>query len=164
MPKWLSRFDIGNSKMVILHLLVKFKCLAHLTTSRPGAFPNVKPHRPPFSAALPLGSKRTKLPMVFTCTRLCSSSLSSWCSFWVDCPSLSSSPSNSYLALRLVVGAVSSKPQAGGLISALWTSPCPNSSTLPLQHDRDIVLFIFVPTQPSTVPGTEQALRKYLLH
>lgn len=140
MPKWLSCFDIGNSKMVLLYLQAKFKCSAHFTISQPNAFPTVRPHCLAFAAALLLGSEKTKFPMPFT--RLCPASLPSWCSFWVECSSFFLSPSTSYLALRLVLGAVSSKPKAGGpYFSTLDISL---SSTLPegFQHDRDIVLLI----------------------
>lgn len=98
---------------------------------------------------------------------MCPASLSSGCSSQVECPAPSSSPSNSCLALRLVLGTVSSKRQAAGLTSAPWTSPHLHCDTWPVgfQHDRDTAdLFIFTSAPLSTVPGAEQAFRKYLLN
>lgn len=111
-PKWRSHFHIGNSKMVLLHLQGKFECLAQLST---WCLPTVKPHRLPFPA--------DHISVLFTLTRVCPASLSSWFTFQVECPSPSSSSINSSLVRRLVLVAVSANPQAVGLTSAPWTSP-----------------------------------------
>lgn len=70
-----------------------------------------------------------------------------------------SSPAHCCLALRPALGA-SSKPQAGCLSSAPWTSPYPPiSSRCP--HDRDSIFFIFASTSPCS---HGQAFRKCLLN
>lgn len=115
MPKWLSHFHIGNSKMMLLHPQTQLQMLSPvLTNSWSSAFPAVKSYDLPLPTSLTLKSKRTKLPMPLYCIRVCPTSLSSLCSFWVGCPPPSSLPFNFCLALRLVLGAASSKAQAGG--------------------------------------------------
>lgn len=171
MPKWLGHFHIGNSKMVLLHPQTQLQMLSPvLTTSWSSAFPAVKSYGLPLPTALILKSKRTKLPMPLYCIRLCPTSLSSQCSFWVGCPPPSSLPSNFCLALRLVLGATSSKDQAGGVGVVSYFSSLDISLTSLLHFaggipaSQEQCLSSFESVSPSTVLGTEQVFRKYLLN
>lgn len=86
----------------------------------------------------------------------------SWCSFWVGCPLSLFFTDSSFVALRDILGAASSKSQAGCLTSAPWTSPDCHSYTLLVgfQQVSDPVLFIFASKSPSTVPGIQEIFIK----
>ena len=148
--------------MVHLHLQVKFKCLAQLSRLVPSQLSGLITCHSLLLCPWVLKGPNylcSSLSLVYVLP-LCPPDVPSK---WNVLLLLLHFPTLFYLALRLILGALSSNPQAAVLTSAPWTSPYLQSVTwlAGFQHDRNIVLFIFVSIPPNAVLCTEQTFREY---